>query len=664
MHGLEILQDVVVLYGLALLCLLAGSHLRVPGIISLIVAGVIAGPGGFGLVSSEVSVQTLSEVGIALLLYMVGLDLSAHEIRRLWRHAVIGGSAQMVGTMLLVLPFAWITLEGRPETLAFVTVFVAISSTSIVVRELSHRNELHAPHGQLALGVLLFQDVAALVALVLAPVVFGGQSSGLGMALTQIAVIVVGLAAVARVGLPLLFRAATLAGREAFTLAVLVASLGVAWVASALGLSMTVGAFLAGLVLDESEFSHQIHAEVRPLRDLLTSLFFVSVGLLVYPAELLPVWPIVLLVAVSMVVVKLLGAALVFRTAGVAPRVGLTAAGVLAQVGEFSFVLGTEAVKHGAIGGQPWAILLGASVVTMGSAPLLIGVAPKLAARVTRAGAPLADAPDEETPASRDHVVILGFGEGGRLIAQALTAIGRTHVAIDLNGQSVRTALGTGQSILYGDATAEEPLRAAGLDQAAAVVAVLSDPGATERAIRSVRAIRQDIPVFVRTRFRTEAERMRRSGATLAVAEELEASIEVMARMLVQLDVPGQQVEVLIDAAREATDAPSARTALPVGPVARSVIDAFIETPVRTHLLQEADWAAGRSLGELDLRAAAGVTVVAVKRGDEMVTPPPVEWRFLGGDVLYVVGPPPALRRIGGHLADGPQAATESAGTA
>ncbi|MBM3781667.1 MAG: hypothetical protein FJW29_08340 [Acidobacteria bacterium] len=663
MHGQSIMQDVVVLYGLALVFLLLGSRLRLPGIISLILTGVFAGPGGVGLVSSDESVQTLSEVGIALLLFTVGLDLSVHDIQRLWRNALVGGGAQMAGTMLVVAPWAWWALGDRTETLLFATFFVALSSTSIVVRELTRRNELHAPHGSLALGVLLLQDVLALVALVLAPMLFGSNGASLGRAVTQIAMIGVGLALVSRLVLPMLFRWATMAGREAFTLTVLVASLGAAWIASVLGLSMTVGAFLAGLVLDESEYSHQIHAEVRPLRDLLTSLFFVSVGLLVSPADLVPVLPIVLLVALGMIVLKVAGAALAFSVAGLSPRVGLTTALVLAQVGEFSFVLGAEAVTHGAIGGQSWSILLGASMITMALSPAVIAAAPSLAACLTRASSRVDGRPDDERR-WRDHVIILGFGEGGRLVSQALSAIRRPHVAIDLNGVSVRSALTAGHTILYGDATAEEPLRAAGLERAAAVVAMLSDPGATERAIRSVRSLRQDVPIFVRTRFRTEAERMRRSGATLAVAEELEASIEVMAQMLVRLDVPGQQVDTLVDAAREATDAPSARTALPVGPVARSVIDAFVDTPVRTHRLQSGDWAVGQSLSALDLRATVGVTVVAVKRGEDMVTPPPVDWRFLGGDVLYVVGRPSALRRADGYLTTGSETPAESAGTA
>jgi CPA2 family monovalent cation:H+ antiporter-2 len=566
MHGPSIIQDVVVLYGLALAFLLVGSRLRLPGIISLIVTGVIAGPGGLGLVSSDASVRTLSEVGIALLLFMVGLDLSIHDMRRLWRNALVGGGAQMAGTMLMVAPWVWWILGPRTETLLFVTFFVAISSTSIVVRELTRRNELHAPHGSLALGVLLLQDVLALIALVLAPVLFGSNGASLGRAVTQIAVIGVGLALVTRLALPVLFRWATVAGREAFTLAVVVASLGAAWVASVLGLSMTVGAFLAGLVLDESEYSHQIHAEVRPLRDLLTSLFFVSVGLLVRPAELVPVLHLVLLTAVAMVLLKAGGAALAFRVAGMSSRVGVTAALVLAQVGEFSFVLGAEAVTHGAIGGQHWAILLGASVLTMALSPAMISAAPRLAARLTHGTSGVVEGRPDHEHRWRDHVIVLGFGEGGRLVSQALSAIGRPHVVIDINGESVRSALAAGHTILYGDATAEEPLRAAGIEQAAAIVAVLSDPGATERATRAARRLRRDLPIFVRTRFRTEAERMRSSGATLAVAEELEASIEVMAQMLVQLEVPGPRVDALVEAARAATDAPSARTTPPRAP--------------------------------------------------------------------------------------------------
>ena len=488
-HGDSIVQDIVLLYALALVLLLVGGRLRVPATVSLIVTGVLAGPGGFGLVGSEATVTTLSEIGIVLLLFMVGLDLSFSEVRRLWRSVTVGGGAQMVGTMAVVAPFAVLWLGPRLETTLFVGFFVAISSTSLIVRELMRRNEIHSPHGSLAIGILLLQDLLALLALVLAPVVFGDSGASLGRAMLEIALIAVGLTAATRFLLPLLFRMATESGREAFGLMVLVASLGTAWLASVLGLSMTIGAFLAGLVIDESEFSHQIHAEIRPLRDLLTSLFFISVGLLVSPTALVPVLPLMLAVAVGIVVLKTVGAAGALLLAGIPLRVAVTTAVGLAQIGEFSLVLGASAVANGAIERASWQVLLGASVLTMMATPWLVGVAPAvggwLASRRGSDRLREGDAPAELA----GHVVILGFGVGGRLIARALHEVQTPCVILELGGVAVREAAAAGYRILYGDATAAEPLKAAGVERAAAVVAVLSDPGATERAVRAVRAI-------------------------------------------------------------------------------------------------------------------------------------------------------------------------------
>ena len=653
MHGGSIVQDIVLLYALALVLLLVGGRLRAPATVSLILTGVLAGPGGFGLVGSEDTVQTLSEIGIALLLFMVGLDLSFSEVRRLWRSVTVGGGAQMLGTMAVVAPFAILLLGPRLETTLFVGFFVAISSTSLIVRELMRRNEIHSPHGSLAIGILLLQDLLALVALVLAPVLFGTTGASLGQALMEIVLIAVGLTAATRFLLPLLFRMATESGREAFGLMVLVASLGTAWLASALGLSMTVGAFLAGLVIDESEFSHQIHAEIRPVRDLLTSLFFISVGLLVHPAAAVPVLPLMLAVAMAIVVLKVVGAAGALLLARVPPRVAVTTAVDLAQVGEFSFVLGASAVANGAIDVSAWQVLLGASVLTMMATPWLVGVAPAVGGWVARRHPSDAQAAAGAQEELSGHVVILGFGVGGRLIARALHEVQTPCVILELGGAAVREAGAAGYRILYGDATMVEPLRAAGVARASAVVAVLSDPGATERAVRAVRSINHEVPVIVRTRYRLEADRMMRAGATLAVAEELEASLEVAAQLLVRLDVPGNVAEALVAEARTTMSAVSARSlTVPPAPSAQ-VSDAFGETPVSSHQLSASDWAVSRTLGAVNLRQSTGATVLAVRRGSSTVAPPPVEWQFQSGDVLYVAGDEEGIQRARVHLMEG-----------
>ncbi len=653
MHGSSIVQDLVLLYALALVLLLIGGRLRAPVIVSLIATGVIAGPGGLGLVGSEETVTVLSEIGIALLLFMVGLDLSFGEVRRLWRKVVVGGGAQMLGTMAVTAPLAYWLLGSRAETAVFVGFFVAISSTSIIVRELTRRNEAHAPHGSLAIGILLLQDLAALVALVLAPVLFGATDApSLGRTLILLAVIAVSLTAVTRFLLPVLFRLATVSGREAFGLMVLVASLGTAWLASTLGLSMTVGAFLAGLVLDESEFSHQIHAEIRPLRDLLTSLFFISVGLLVQPAALASVLPWVVGAALAIIGLKTLGATAALLLAQVPLRVAATTALGLAQIGEFSFVLGTSAVANGAIGPEAWQVLLAASVLTMMATPWLVGIAPAFGGWVAGGReAAATEAGPEKTLSG--HVLILGFGVGGRLIAWALRGVQTPHVVLELNGTAVREAAAQGHHILYGDATAAEPLRAAGVERAAAVVCVLSDPSATERAIRAVRSLNRAVPILVRTRYRAEAERMVRAGATRAVAEELEASLEVMAELLVRLDVPGNVAEQLVGDARRSMASSTARpVSVPAAPTDQ-VAGLLGATPVSSYQLTAGDWAVGRSLAAVNLRAETGATILALKRGGTTLTPPTVDCVFSAGDVLYVVGDEASVRQARSRLTAG-----------
>jgi CPA2 family monovalent cation:H+ antiporter-2 len=644
-HGSSIVQDLVLLYALALVLLLIGGRLRAPAIVSLIATGVIAGPGGLGLVGSEETVTTLSEIGIALLLFMVGLDLSFGEVRRMWRRVVVGGSAQVLGTMAVTAPIAYLLLGSRLETILFVGFFVAISNTSIIVRELTRRNEIHAPHGGLAVGILLLQDLLALVALVLAPVLFGSSDApSLGRALLQIAVIALALAGATRFLLPLLFRLATVSGREAFGLMVLVASLGTAWLASVLGLSMTVGAFLAGLVIDESEFSHQIHAEIRPLRDLLTSLFFISVGLLVQPATLAPVFHWVIGVALAIVVVKTVGATVALRLARVPRRVAATTALGLAQVGEFSFVLGSSALANGAIDPSRWQVLLAASVLTMMATPWLVGLAPAFGGWLARTqeDGEAAEAARREDLAG--HVLILGFGVGGRLIAWALRGVQTPHVILELDGVAVREAAAQGHHILYGDATAAEPLRAAGVARAAAVVAVLSDPGASERAVRAVRALNRHVPVIVRTRYRAEAERMIRAGASRAVAEELEASLEVMAELLVRLGVPGNVAEELVGDARRSMASSTARSVSAPAAPSDQVAGLLGATPVSSYQLAARDWAVGQSLAAVNLRAETGATILAVKRAGATLAPPPVDLVFASGDVLYVVGDEASVR--------------------
>jgi CPA2 family monovalent cation:H+ antiporter-2 len=443
--------------------------------------------------------------------------------------------------------------------------------------------------------------------------------------------------------------------REAFPLAVAVASVGTAWLGSLFGLSMAVGAFLAGLMLAESEFSHQAFAEVRPVRDVLSGLFFMSLGMLIDLPTVLERLPVVLAVAAGIVLLKTVvtTAALVMASAPL--RVALTAAIGIAQVGEFSFILGQSGLDAGLLPGSMWQVMLGASVATMMVTPGLLAAAPAIALRLTRILGALqegiagsgrsatagTDAADTETAgqghaALSQHVIILGFGAGGQLVARALRDLGIRYLVLELNGATVQHAKAEGEHVSYGDATSPESLDAAGIDRALAIVSLLSDPDATRRMARLVRQRAPSVQIIARTRYRLEAERLLAEGTNVAVAEELEASLEVLAQLLARLDVAGNVIEPLLDVFR--------RESITLRPVKAPYASpeglprVLQHLPVSTHRVEPAHWAAKKTMSQINLRARTGATVLAVHRSGIYITPVSPDENVGDGDVLYLVG--------------------------
>ncbi len=658
-HGL--LDSLVLAYALAVVLLLIGARLRVPSIVALISAGVIAGPGGVGLMPSQEDVDLLAEVGVALLLFTAGLEFSLNELRRMWRTILPGGFAQVAFTVAVTGALVALVAGGPFSRIAVVGLFVALSSTAVVLKELARHNHLHSPNGRLAVGVLLLQDIVVIAILATAPTLFGsgGIEGGVGTAVVRLAVVSGGVLLLGRVVLPPLLRTAAALSREAFALSVLLASVGTALLAALGGLSMAAGAFLAGLILAEGEFSHQVHADVRPLRDLLASLFFISVGMLIDVRAMLPVLPIVVVAAAAIILIKAGVAAAALAITGAPLRVAFAAALAIAQVGEFSFVLGRAALDGNVISAEWWQVLLGASVITMALTPSIIAVAPQLATRLAGPGAAPVSL-DPERVRLRDHVVILGYGMGGQLLARSLAELSVPHVVLELNGATVRHALERGVNIHYADVAAPEPLEAAGVAHAAAVVAVLSDPDASERAVRAVRSLAPDVPVIARTRYRLEAERLARGGATLAVAEELEASLEVLSQLLTRLHIPGNVVETLVDNYRRTLGAASSRPtrapAIPLDQLPREIVDA----PVSSFRLAEDAWAIGRTLQELDLRNSTGATVLAVRRSTGTTSWPSGSFRLQASDDVFLLGDDSDVMLARDLLSGGPRENTRA----
>jgi CPA2 family monovalent cation:H+ antiporter-2 len=661
-HGF--LEELVFVYALAVVLLLISARFRVPSIVALIVAGVLAGPAGAGLMQSPEDVDLLAEIGVALLLFTAGLEFSLTELRRLWRTIVPGGLAQVALTAGVAGGMVAMGAGGSLSRIAVIGLFVALSSTAVVLKELSRRNHLHTPHGRITIGVLLLQDIVVIAVLAAAPTLLGvgvAANQPVATALGRLAVVGGGVLLLGRVLLPLLLRTAAAWSREAFALSVLLASVGTAMAAQAGGLSMAAGAFLAGLILAEGEFSHQVHADIRPLRDLLATLFFISVGMLIDVRAMLPVAGLIALFAVAIMIVKTAAAAGALLITGTPARVSFASALALAQVGEFSFVLGRTALQGGVISVEWWQILLGASVVTMALTPTLVAIAPSVAARLAARWGTPAPPGDSDGQHPHGHVVILGYGVGGQLVSRSLSELAVPHVVLELNGATVREARARGLNIHYADVSAPEPLHAAGVAEAAAVVALISDPDASQRAVRNIRAISPDVPIIARTRYLLEAERLAGAGATLAVAEELEASLEVLSQLLMRLHIPGNVVETLVDTYRRVAGAHGGRaaraTAIPLDQLPREIAHA----PVQSFRLPEDAWAAGKTLQHLDLRNRTGATVLGLRRGGQTTTSPAATFTLEAGDDLFLLGDDSDITLARALLTGGPRERVDQA---
>jgi CPA2 family monovalent cation:H+ antiporter-2 len=431
---------------------------------------------------------------------------------------------------------------------------------------------------------------------------------------------------------------------------------------------MAIGAFLAGLMLAESEFSHQAYAEIRGVRDILSALFFISLGMLVDLPTAMRHLPAIIAISLLIVLVKGVAATGALVASGAPLRVAITGAIGLSQVGEFSFILGRAGLDAGLIPGTMWQTVLGASILTMVATPSLIAAAPEAAIRLARIVRPRADdartaeggqaltdvgSTGHQPPAtSRDHVIVFGFGVGGQLVARALRELRVDYLILELNGATVREARAAGEPIVYGDATSPESLHGAHVEHAAAVVSVMSDVDAAARMVRAVRVISPTVPVIVRTRFRIEAERMQELGATVAVAEELEASLEVLAQLLARLHVAGNVIEPLLDVFRRES-AGGFRPVRAPRPDFGALPEAITRMPVATHQINAEDWAAGRSLADINLRAATGASVLAIQRDGKYTTSPPADTIVEQGDVLYLLGDESDIALARAHLTRG-----------
>jgi CPA2 family monovalent cation:H+ antiporter-2 len=519
-------------------------RLRQPPLIGFLLAGALLGPFGLGLVRDVGVVESLAELGVVLLLFTVGLELSLANLRRLGKIVWIAGPIQVGITIALVFVIA--TLGGYPASHSlFFGYLVALSSTAIVLKLLLDRRELDSPHGRTLIGILIFQDLAVVPMLLSLPYLVGGGSGGLFQVLLaagKTALTAAVLLVIARVAVPRFIGA--LAGtrqKEIFVVAVLFLVLGSALATAWAGLSAALGAFLAGLVLSESDYGHQAMADIAAFRDAFNAVFFVSVGMLFDPRVLLTA-PLLVAVLLGLILVwKTFAGASAVLTLGYGFRVATVVGLSLAQIGEFSFVLLQQGLSAGLISRVAYQTFLAAAIITMVATPLLSEASHGLALRVARRKPEPLVIPS--TQATENLVLVVGFGHMGETVARVLKRAGAPFRVIDLDPDRVKRGVKLGVPIAYGDSTNDVVLRRAGVERAQAAIVLVSDLRAARQTIRHCRTLAPKLFILARTRYIAEIPGLAAAGADEVVAEEFETSLEVAGRTLKRLGFPLPWVE-------------------------------------------------------------------------------------------------------------------------
>ncbi len=652
MHQFPLLRDLVILVTVAIPVVALAQKFKIPTVVGFLLTGIAIGPHALGLIGQPEQVQELAEIGVVLLLFAIGLELSLSRIIKLGRMVVIGGGLQMAGTIALVALAVGLAARVTVNQSLFFGALVALSSTAIVLKVYTDRGELDTPQGRVIIAVLLFQDLCVVPLMLLVPVLAGASADGDSPAALQIIVslfVTTALVLVGRFAVPrVLDKVAALRNREIFTLCVVVIGLGAAYVTASFGLSLALGAFIAGLVISESEYGIQALSDILPFRDTFSGIFFTSVGMLLDLRFTISHLGLVLGVTGGVILLKALVATGVVRILKRSMEVSVVSALALAQVGEFSFVLADVARPFtNLFPGDSYQVFLGASVISMLATPFVIQWAGPFASRLAHLGRHAVDTTGSTTDqfaSLTDHVVIVGYGLNGRNLARSLKTGGIPYVILEQNGQVVRHARLQRELILFGDATRAEVLERVGIHRARVIVFAISAPAEERRGVAVARHLNPDLQIVVRTRYVSEIAELEKLGADQVIPEEFETSLEIFSRVLRLYGVPSAQIRQEVEGARGEHYGMLRGLTVP-----GLKLDALKHLGVRSVIesveVEDASAALGQTPVTLELRRLTGCTVIAAVRNGQAHHTPDSEFHFQAADVVVLVGTPDALAK-------------------
>lgn len=644
------MQQIIIIFGLSVVVVYTFNRLNLPTIVGFILTGVLVGPNGLELIKMT-QVESLAELGVILLLFTIGIEFSLDKLSSMKKTVLVGGSFQVIVTILA--GFAIAQYLGRPvgESI-FIGFLLSLSSTAIVLKTFQERAEVETPHGHVSLGILIFQDVAIVLMILFTPMLTGGVDD-LGYTMLQLLAKGMGIILLviisARWVVPfILYQIARTRSRELFLLTIVVIGLSIAWITSSVGLSLALGAFLAGLIISESEYSHQVMDDILPFRDVFLSFFFISIGTLLNVSYFYQNLPLILLIFAGVLVIKAIMVGAATTLLGYPLRTVVLVALALSQIGEFSFILSKTGLEYGLLTESTYQLFLSTSVLTMAATPFIISIAPRFSDHFLRLPIPSRlkadryDGVEIQKVSKKDHLIVIGYGVSGKHLAQAARAGNIPYIIIEMNPETVRKERARGEPIHYGDATRETVLEMANIKDARTMVVVINDPTATRRIVGLAQSLNQAVHIIARTRFVREVTPLHHLGADEVIPEEFETSVEIFTRVLRKYLVPRDEIDKLI------ADIRSERYEMFRTPSEERLTDlrALPNVEVSSLRVEENSPLVGKTLSQVDFRRRYEVTVVAISRNSKTISNPHADTQILSNDLLIILGTPDKISKI------------------
>lgn len=634
---------------IAIVLLYVGQQFRLPSIVSFLILGMLAGPYGFGIITDQASIETVGEIGIILLLFTIGLEFSFEKLLKSWKTVIIGGLLQLIITIIAI-TFVTYTL-GVPFNAALVFGFIiSLSSTAIVMKILQERREVDTMQGRTLFGILLFQDLAIIPMMLILPVFMGSKGTSLTnlpFEIAKVVIILVMVIILARWVIPgLLYRVASQRSRELFFITIAGICIIVAWLTNQAGLSYTLGAFVAGLIIGESDYNIDALSHIIPFRDVFASIFFLSIGMLLNTTGILSDTAFIILIVIIVmliIAIKILTGAFAAAALGMPARVCIFTGFALCQVGEFSFVLAQTGLDSGFIPDTVYQIFLASAIVTMALTPFMMNAAPRftdLWYRVVpyRAGKGPGDSPDRDSASARlkDHMIIAGYGITGKSVARAAEITGIPYMVIEMKPDIIRREKSARRPyFIFGDAAQEEVLEHAGIRDARTLVVAVSDQEAVPRIVHRARRISPDIYIIARTEHVRHAQYLLDLGADEVVSEEFEAAREIFTRALKKYRLPDSEIAKIVTRIQSWGYAKFIKNGN-ASPPSMGMDTVLLSLRIHVVTVEPGSFAENRPVGELQIQEKYGIKDYGLRRNNAMMTVADDQTLLLAGDVLLV----------------------------